>query len=64
MIAAFWRKRADPPRANYVYWYNQYGLRTPYELFESAPPAHRSECGSSGCALMADDRVLEVRPEY
>ena len=63
VIAALWRKRADPLRTNYIYWYNQYGQRTPYELLESAPPAHQERIRHFREALMRDDRVVDVRPE-
>ena len=63
VIAALWRKRSDPVRTNYLYWYNQYGQRTPYELFESAPAAHQERIRQFREALLADDRVVDIRPE-
>jgi hypothetical protein len=63
VIAALWRQRADPQRTNYSYWYNQYGLRTPYEMFESIPPAHQERIRQLREILMRDERVIAVRPE-
>ena len=63
VIAALWRKRSDPVRTNYVYWYNEYVRRTPYELFDSAPPAHKERIRQFREALTHDERVVAVQPE-
>jgi hypothetical protein len=63
VIAALWRKHADPLRTGYVYWYNAYGQRTPYEMFESAPPAHQERIRQFRELLERDERVSEIRPE-
>jgi hypothetical protein len=63
VIAALWRKRSDPVRTDYVYWYNEYGRRTPYELFDDAPPAHQVRIRQLREALTHDERVVAVQPE-
>jgi hypothetical protein len=63
VMAALWRKRSDPLRTNYLYWYNEYGRRTPYELFDNAPPPHQERIRQFRDALARDRRVLEIRPE-
>jgi hypothetical protein len=63
VIAALWRKRSDPVRTDYGYWYHEYGMRTPYELFEDAPPLRQERMGQFRQALERDERVVAVRPE-
>jgi hypothetical protein len=63
VIAALWRKHSDPVRTDYTYWYFEYGMRTPYELFDDAPPAHQERIRQLREALTHDKRVVAVRPE-
>ncbi len=63
VIAALWRKRSDPQRTSYAYWYGEYNRRTPYEVFGDAPPPHQERIRQFRDALARDRRVLEIRPE-
>ena len=63
LIAALWRKRSDPQRTNYVYWYGEYNRRTPYELLSDASPPHHERIQQLRETLARDRRVVDIRPE-
>lgn len=61
-IAALWPNRMDE-RANYVYWYNQYNLRTPYEVLTDVPEDRRNRLVALRYLLAGDPRVAAIIEE-
>jgi Icc-related predicted phosphoesterase len=63
VVAALWRKRDDPKRTSYLYWYNAFNRTTPYEDVEDVPPARRERVEQFRALLLGHPWVRDVVPE-
>jgi hypothetical protein len=70
VIASLWREKSkrkkpggEDERQNYVYWYHQYNLKTPYEVASDIPEALTSRLSDFRGQLAQDPRILAIASE-
>jgi hypothetical protein len=62
LIAALWPDREDK-RTDYVHWYWEYNMKTPYEDVSDIPKEMHGRLQELRAGLEQDPRVIKVVPE-